>query len=858
MSTPIRVLIVEATEDSALLLLDTLQQRGYTIIWKWIETSHKLHSALVAYPWDIILLNCLLPHLDTTTVLAMLREQNLDVPCIAICESAHEQRGLLAMEAGAQDYVVKDNLMRLGACIERELRMVKLRQEYGRLAREHLVGGDWNGSTRVPMNINQWNGYAQHHGQIRQSLQESSRLQQENRRLMGQLQQQREQLWKVTQEWTSALSIENAYLVAEVPRDSVALQKLEQGVDQLHLFTEHARVIMFRYHLTPHLQADYLSPSVKTILGYTPEAFYTDPTLWQKVIHPVSQQLLENFICSPDSYPDPLTLCWVSKDGRQVWLEQRAWITHDATGNPIAAEGLAIDVTRRKQTEDALECSRSLLQGLLDHSPVAILVKDLAGRCKLLNQAMATLCREWLRVAPEQIIGKTAQEVAPPEIATEWNRHDEQVLAVGQALEIEERWVSGNRRSMYLSHKFPLYDAEGTIYAIGIILTDITTHKRTEEALLESQALLQKIIDNAPVLIFVKDLEGRILLANQNLATVLQLTPEQLVGRSDTDFVDLEMGVVSRTSDQQVIATGKPVVSEQTLCTGGELRTYLSIKFPIFSAQGTLNAIGAISADITERKQAEEEIRKLNADLERQTLELQALNVEREAFSFAVAHDLRNPLWVVSGFSETLLTEYADKLDTRGQAYVQRIYKAAAQMTSLIDDLMRLASVTGDALEREPVSLSVLAEEIMVELQQSEPERALEWHVAEGVVVEGDRRLLHIMLANLLDNAWKFTHRQVRPRIEFGVRLCAGQRIYFVQDNGVGFRMEHTHKLFRGFQRLHNKREFPGTGIGLVTVQRIVHRHGGHIWAESIPGEGATFYFTLPTDIHTTSEEIYQ
>jgi signal transduction histidine kinase len=240
---------------------------------------------------------------------------------------------------------------------------------------------------------------------------------------------------------------------------------------------------------------------------------------------------------------------------------------------------------------------------------------------------------------------------------------------------------------------------------------------------------------------------------------------------------------------------------------------------------------------------------KAGRDLEDANHELEATNRELEAFSYSVSHDLRAPLRSIDGFSQILVEDYADEIDEEGRDYLGRVRSASQRMGTLIDDILGLSRVTRGSMERKRLDLSALAEEVAEELREARPERKVEFSAQKGLEVWGDPKLLRVALVNLIGNAWKFTAKKPEARVEFGLseRLSHRGRIpvYYVRDNGAGFDEAYSGKLFGAFQRLHGADEFEGTGIGLATVQRVVHRHGGRIWAEGEVGRGATFYFTL-------------
>jgi light-regulated signal transduction histidine kinase (bacteriophytochrome) len=271
--------------------------------------------------------------------------------------------------------------------------------------------------------------------------------------------------------------------------------------------------------------------------------------------------------------------------------------------------------------------------------------------------------------------------------------------------------------------------------------------------------------------------------------------------------------------------------------------------------------LAELRAEVIERQQAEQRAQELNHGLQQAILELRAVNRELEAFSYSVSHDLRAPLRGIDGFSQALLEDCLDQLDPTGQDYLRRIRAATQRMGQLIDDLLTLSRVTRSDMHKESVDISRLASRICTHLQQAAPERLVEFEIQTDLTAHGDARLLQVVLDNLLNNAWKFTSGQPQAKIEFGMMppnaverineqsqfptSAQGIPIYFVRDNGVGFSMSFVEKLFRPFQRLHGMHEFPGNGIGLATVQRIIHRHGGQVWAEGALSQGATFYFTL-------------
>ncbi len=245
-----------------------------------------------------------------------------------------------------------------------------------------------------------------------------------------------------------------------------------------------------------------------------------------------------------------------------------------------------------------------------------------------------------------------------------------------------------------------------------------------------------------------------------------------------------------------------------------------------------------IENHLIELERAEELLKENNA-------KLAATNKELEAFSYSVSHDLRSPLRSIDGFSQALIEDYQEKLDETGQGYLKRLRSASQKMGELIDGILKLSRLTRSEMHHVPIDLSALAKEIATRLQETQPERKVKFIIDKELTANGDPQLLRVLLENLLGNAWKFTSKKPKTQIEFSMDRNNGKKAYFIRDNGAGFDMTYADKLFGAFQRLHDAAEFPGTGIGLATAQRIIHRHGGAIWAEGAVDKGATFHFTL-------------
>ena len=571
----------------------------------------------------------------------------------------------------------------------------------------------------------------------------------------------------------------------------------------------------------------------------------------------------------------------VRKDGKNVDVSVTILPIKDSTGAIVGASKIARDIGERKRTEQALH----ELSKVLDLAQV--LVCDMESHIVLWNLGAEKL----YGFTKEEAVGRISHELLHTEFPEPLERIKEQLQHTGTwEGELVHRKRDGGRivvSSLWVLHR----DAKGKPARILEVNSDITARKKAEELLagqavelarqaevlarqaevlarqaeelarsreaLETQTLmLQSVLGSMAEGLVAADEQGEFVLWNAAAEKILgigatNLAPQEwsehygfFLTDTVTPFPSDQLPLVRALHGE--VSTTEMFVRNHVLAEGAWIE---ASGRPRKDKDGVVRGGVVAFRDITQRRADEREIRKLNDELEHRVVErtaqLETANKELEAFSYSVSHDLRAPLRHISGFSQILMEEFGSTLDPSAQHYLERIQAGAQKMGLLVDELLNLARVGRHALRLQPTRLNAMVAEVIAILQPDCEGRQVEWMIADLPAVECDPVLVKQVFQNLLANALKFTRPRARAVIEVSHKEEDGQPVFMVRDNGVGFSMKYVDKLFGVFQRLHSAEEFEGTGIGLVTVQRIVHKHGGRVWAEGELDKGAAFYFTL-------------
>ncbi|MEO7733880.1 MAG: PAS domain S-box protein [Kofleriaceae bacterium] len=505
---------------------------------------------------------------------------------------------------------------------------------------------------------------------------------------------------------------------------------------------------------------------------------------------------------------------------------------------------LAREIVERKRAEQALVASEARFRRLADAGIIGIIASDARGNIREANRAFLDM----VGYTADEVLSGTVRwaDMTPPEYRSLDASALEQLRATGIAPAWEKEYLrKDGSRVPILVGVAAVDGAQGEHVAFVL---DLTERKRAAEVIQKLEEAragdvqIRAMLDAAPDAMVIVDRLGHIVRVNAETEKLFGHPQARLVGAS----VDLLVPERARAAHarhraayfanptgRRAMGAGQQLVGLRS--DGREFPAEIRLS-PIDTADGLLVSSGI--RDVTDRIRIEHALRRAKETAE-------AANAELEAFSYSVAHDLRTPLRAISGYSTTLREDHGDRLDDDAQHQLSRIVSGAERMSEIIDALLSLARLSRTEPRWEPVDLSQLGRAVIGQLRASDPGRDVDFVASDGLIVRGDPQLLHVLLDNLLGNAWKFTGKRVAARIELGREVANGTLAYYVRDNGAGFDMSLASKLFAPFRRLHKSSEFDGTGIGLATVQRIVRRHGGRVWADGAEARGATFWFTL-------------
>lgn len=734
----------------------------------------------------------------------------------------------------------------------------------------------------------------------------------------------RERLWQIAFFFGALMAASGAGLGLVWRRQRVRYYQSQVGAAQALRESEERYQLANRATFNAiwdwNLQTDALwwNDNFRALFGYPSEEIEPGIESWTRRIHPEDLVRVETGI---HAAIDSGRQSWADhyrfrrKDGRYADIEDRGYISRDASGKPLRMIGAIQDVTERKRAEESLAIQRRIADiflrvpddemyyevlkvileimqspygvfGYIDEAGALVvpsMTRHIGDQCQVPDKTYIFPRDTWgdsswpTAIRERRILYSNEASAKTPAGHVAIHRHislpilfQGEVIGLLQVANKETDYTDADLRSLeaIAGHIAPILSAR----------LKRTRAEKSLQALLERQnALLSAVPD------IIMEVDQRKVYTWANRAGI-EFFGEEVLGKEAAYYFEGEQdtyGVVQplfngnekvtyveslqrrKDGEKRLLAWWCRVLKDDRGNVTGALSSARDIteqkrqEKEILAAQAELQRLleaaersrRALLSVVEDEKAAEEEVRKVNAELEQRirerTVQITAANKELETFSYSVSHDLRSPLRGIDGWSLALLEDFGDKIDAQGRQFLDRIRSETQRMGQLIDDLLAFSRNTRGEMTYQAVDMTAMAQAIVLRMRQANPARRVEFAIQPGLTAHGDSRLLEVALTNLFDNAFKFSGPRPQALIEFGETDQEGQRAFFVRDNGVGFDMAYAHKLFRVFQRLHGLSEFPGTGIGLATAQRIINRHGGRVWAEAQVDRGATFYFTL-------------
>ena len=524
------------------------------------------------------------------------------------------------------------------------------------------------------------------------------------------------------------------------------------------------------------------------------------------------------------------------RDGGWRWVFSRGRITERSPeGRALRMTGTNIDVTAEMQARESLRSKEAELRTILDSVPAMIARIDSEARFVYANRNYAIS----VGLTPESIVGLAAAEVLGEVRAADSRPWFERALS-GETVTYKRLLPDGAGRSRHFEITLsPDRDAEGVVRGCFTLVHEFTATAYAQEAIREKERELRHLLNSIPALVARVGMDERYTYANKGFAGAYRAAQEQIIGHSITELIGPALRAHLAGLLEGPVARGETVEFERELPgVDGRSRHVRAYVAPDLDGSGAVRGAYLFGIDITERKAQEKRVEALLA-------QVQEANKELESFAYTVSHDLRAPLRAIGGFAEILKRETAGTLDAQGAVHLRRITSNAKRMTDLIDGLLQLSRLARLPVGRRKVVPARLVAEVIADHETEIAARNVRLLIGSLTECSADPVLLKQVFANLIGNAFKYTSRHAEPEISIGTELSPEGPVYFVKDNGAGFDMDYADKLFGVFQRLHGENEFPGTGIGLATVKRIVERHGGRVWGDGKVGRGASFYFTL-------------